>query len=83
MELTMTTFLSLDVPATLGGRCKFHASVWRPNWHFTVAEFQAEYERRLSELHERLHNDARASFRAMDGWDKVRNEAGWTEAVMA
>jgi hypothetical protein len=50
------------------------AAVWRPHWDFSAAEFQAEYERRLGELHERLHNDARASFRAMDGWDRVRTQ---------
>jgi hypothetical protein len=33
----------------------------------------AEYEQRLAERHERLMTDARAVFRALDGWQRVRD----------
>ncbi len=43
--------------------------------------FQAEYERRLAERHERLMTDARAAYRAMDGWGSVKSQEEWEQAV--
>ena len=37
------------------------------------SRYHAEYERRLAERHERLMTDARASYRAMDGWGNVKS----------
>jgi hypothetical protein len=44
-------------------------------------EWRAEYDRRLSQLHERLHSHARATSRAMDGWDNVRTPEEWQNIV--
>jgi hypothetical protein len=43
--------------------------------------FQAEYERRLAEQHERLLHEARAAFRAMDGWARVDSQEAWQATV--
>jgi hypothetical protein len=45
------------------------------------ALFQAEYERRLAERHERLMGDARAAYRAMDGWGTVKSREDWEQTV--
>ncbi len=45
------------------------------------ALFRAEYERRLAERHTRLERDARASWRAMDGWARVQTPEDWQNAV--
>src|SRR5919204_5842284 len=39
--------------------------------------YQAEYDRRLAERQKQLLGDARASWRAMDGWGTVRDRAEW------
>ena len=39
------------------------------------------YKRGLAERQQRLHTDARASVRAMDGWCRVKSEADWLEMV--
>jgi hypothetical protein len=43
--------------------------------------FQAEYERRVAERHRRLMTDARAAYRAMDGWSTVESREDWERAV--
>jgi hypothetical protein len=43
--------------------------------------YQAEYERRLVARHERLMTDARASYRAMDGWSNVKSRDDWEQVV--
>jgi len=43
--------------------------------------FQAEYERRVAERHTRLMTDARAAYRAMDGWSTVKSREDWEQAV--
>src|SRR5689334_3321081 len=43
--------------------------------------YQAEYERRLAARHERLMTDARASYRAMDGWSNVKSSEDWEQTV--
>jgi hypothetical protein len=45
------------------------------------ALFEAEYERRLTERHERLMTDARAAHRAMDGWGSVTSREDWERTV--
>jgi hypothetical protein len=48
-------------------------------WDWEV--YKAVYERGLAERQNRLHTDARASFRAMDGWCRVKDEDAWLEMV--
>src|SRR5918999_3725589 len=43
--------------------------------------FQAEFERRLAERHERLRRDARAVYRAVEGWATVKTQDAWEETV--
>jgi hypothetical protein len=43
--------------------------------------YEAELERRLAERHKRLMIDARASYRAMDGWSTVKSPEEWGEVV--
>jgi hypothetical protein len=43
--------------------------------------FRAEYERGLAERHRRLMHDARAVFRAMDGWGAVKSREDWEHTV--
>ena len=43
--------------------------------------FRAEYERGLAERQERLRRDARATFRALDGWRGVRSEEQWAATL--
>ena len=43
--------------------------------------FQAEYERRLAERQEKLLHEARAAFRAMDGWATVKSQEDWQATV--
>jgi hypothetical protein len=43
--------------------------------------YEAEYERRLAERQKQLLSDARASFRAIDGWGTVRDQADWEPTV--
>ena len=43
--------------------------------------YEAEYERRLAERQKQLLSDARASFRAIEGWGTVRDQADWERTV--
>src|SRR5919197_6413342 len=43
--------------------------------------YQAEYDRRLAERHKQLLGDARASWRAMDGWGAIKDQADWERTV--
>jgi hypothetical protein len=43
--------------------------------------YEAEYERRLSQHQERLRSDARAVFRAVEGWGTVKDQAAWEGVV--
>jgi hypothetical protein len=45
------------------------------------AAFEVEYERRLAERHERLMTDARAAYRAVDGWGTVKSREDWEQTV--
>ena len=49
--------------------------------HVDLDTYMAEYKRRLAERHERLLTEARAVFRAMDGWGMVRTQEAWQETV--
>ena len=51
------------------------------NGDWDWALFKAEYERRLAERQERLRHDARAVFRAMDGWHRVQTQEDWQATV--
>ncbi len=46
-----------------------------PDW----AVYEAEYERRLAERHQRLMTDARAAYRAMDGWGRINSREEWEQ----
>src|SRR5215211_611098 len=48
-------------------------------WDWEV--YKEVYERGLAERQNRLHTDARASFRAMDSWCRVKDEDAWLEMV--
>ena len=48
---------------------------------FDWEAYKEAYERGLAKRHERLQHDARATFRAMDGWSTVKDEAAWLQAV--
>ncbi len=48
---------------------------------FDWEKWQAEYERALAERHDALLHDARASFRAVDGWGTVRSKEDWEDTV--
>jgi hypothetical protein len=43
--------------------------------------YTAEYERRLAERKQKLMNDTRAVWRAMDGWSRVESVERWHEIV--
>jgi hypothetical protein len=43
--------------------------------------YMAEYERGLAERHRKLLAEARASFRAMDGWAMVKSQEDWQATV--
>ena len=43
--------------------------------------YKEVYKRGLAERQERLRTDARAAFRAMDGWAQVKDEAEWLEMI--
>jgi hypothetical protein len=43
--------------------------------------FKAEYERRIAERRVKLTRDARAVFRAMDGWARVESADAWQATV--
>jgi hypothetical protein len=43
--------------------------------------YEAEYERRLAERHRRLMTDARAAYRAMDGWGRLGSQEEWDNTV--
>jgi hypothetical protein len=45
------------------------------------ALYREEYERRLAERQARLMHDARAVFRAMDGWQRVKDQEDWRRMV--
>ncbi len=48
-----------------------------PDW----ALYEAEYERRLAERHQRLMTDARAAYRAVEGWGSVTTREEWEQTV--
>jgi hypothetical protein len=58
------------------------AAVREPDGNVDREAFLAEYDRRLAELHQRLLDDARASYRAMEGWDRVRTQEDWENVLV-
>jgi hypothetical protein len=52
-----------------------------PDGEWDWATYKAVYERGLAERQERLQHDARAVFRAMDGWGLVKDEAAWLAMI--
>ena len=46
----------------------------------SMEQLQAEYQRILAERHQRLKQDAEAVFRAMEGWDLVKNNCSGRQA---
>src|SRR5215213_1915594 len=49
--------------------------------HVDLDTYMVEYQQRLAERHQRLRHEARAVFRAMDGWAMVRSQDAWQEIV--
>ena len=49
--------------------------------HVDLDTYMVEYQRRLAERHQRLRTEARAAFRAMDGWGRVKDQDAWLELV--
>src|SRR4051794_3574055 len=49
------------------------------DWDWEV--YKTVYRRGLAQRQGRLQHDARACFRAMDGWAGVKSEADWLEKV--
>jgi hypothetical protein len=50
--------------------------------HVDLNTYMAEYQQRLAERHQRLRTEARAAFRAMDGWGRVQNQEEWQQTVV-
>jgi hypothetical protein len=48
-------------------------------WNWEV--YKEVYKRGLAERQERLRSDARAAWRAMDGWARVKDEGEWLGMV--
>lgn len=46
-----------------------------------VRVWNEEYSRRLTERHEKLRGDARAVYRAMEGWQRVESDEHWLAMV--
>ncbi len=57
------------------------AKAYQEDGSFDNEVFLAEYQRGLAERHERLLHDARAVFRAMDGWSGIGTMEQWQAAV--
>jgi hypothetical protein len=57
------------------------AAVTQPDGSHDIDAYMAEYQRRLAERQQRLRHEARASFRAMDGWGMVRSSEDWQDTV--
>ena len=57
------------------------AKAYREDGSFDDEVYLAEYQRGLAERHERLQHDARAVFRAMDGWSGIGSIEQWQAAV--
>src|SRR6266511_3785388 len=53
------------------------AATKQPDGSLDFEAYMAEYERRLAERHERLRTDARAAFRALDGWHGIKSQEDW------
>ena len=53
----------------------------RADGSFDADVYFAEYKKGLEQRHERLMTDARAVFRALDGWAAVRTAEDWQESV--
>ena len=51
------------------------------NGELDWALYEAEYERRLAERHQRLMTDARAAYRSVDGWGTVKSPEDWKQTV--
>jgi hypothetical protein len=48
---------------------------------FDWEAYKEAYKRGLAQRQERLRTDARATFRAMDGWGRIKDEADWLQTV--
>ena len=53
----------------------------QPDGSHDFATYKAEYERRLAERHRKLEMDARATFRAMDGWQTFESLDEWRATI--
>jgi hypothetical protein len=52
-----------------------------PDGEWDWEAYKAVYERGLAERQERLRRDARESWRALDGWGRVKDQADWLAMV--
>ena len=57
------------------------AAVTQPDGSHDLEAYMAEYHRRLAQRHQQLLTEARAAFRAMDGWAMVKSQEQWQETV--
>lgn len=57
------------------------AAVTQPDGSHDFEAYRAAYERGLAERHQKLLTEARASFRAMNGWAMVKSQEEWQETV--
>jgi hypothetical protein len=48
---------------------------------FDWEAYQVAYKHALAQRQERLLTDARAAFRAMDGWGQIKDEADWLKMI--
>jgi hypothetical protein len=64
---------------TLQAEC--HEAVVQPDGNVNLEAFNAEYERRLAERHDRLMQDASASYRALQDWGTIKTVEQWQEKV--
>jgi hypothetical protein len=58
------------------------AAVTQPDGSHDIEAYMAEYQQRLAERHQRLRTEARAAFRAMDGWAMVKSQDDWQATVL-
>jgi hypothetical protein len=58
------------------------AAVTQPDGSHDFEAYMAEYQQRLAERHKLLRTEARAAFRAMDGWAMVKSQDDWQATVL-
>src|SRR3954454_23421321 len=52
-----------------------------PDGEWDWEAYKETYKRGLAERQDRLRHDARAVYRAVDGWGRIRDEADWLATI--